>query len=109
SRTGCPTSRIDKPQIKGGISRIRRKDAPRIEDPRGLKIAWEKPDAGLLDDPRFAVRDRAIEACADTAALRGPSERARLNAVGPLARRGVPSREALEDKSAGVRLAAARV
>jgi putative membrane-bound dehydrogenase-like protein len=108
-RIGCPTSRIDKPKIKGGIYRVRRKDAPRIEDPRGLKIAWDKPSAELLDDPRFAVRDRAIEVCADPAALRSPSARARLNAVWALARRGVPSREALEDPSASVRLAAARV
>ena len=108
-RIGCPTSRIDKPQIKGGIYRVRRRDAPRVEDPRGLKIAWDKPDARLLDDPRFAVRDRAIDVCADPAALRSPSARARLNAVWALARRGVPAREGLEDKSPSVRLAAARV
>ena len=108
-RIGCPTSRIDKPQIKGGIYRVRRKDAPRIDDPRGLKIAWDKPTADLLDDPRFAVRDRAIEAIADPRALHGPSARLRQNAVWALARRGVPSREALEDSAAGVRLAAARV
>jgi putative membrane-bound dehydrogenase-like protein len=108
-RIGCPTSRIDKPQIKGGIYRIRRKDAPRVEDPRGLKLAWDKPSPELLDDPRFAVRDRAIEASADPRALKSPSVRLRQNAVWALARRGVPSREALEDPAAGVRLAAARV
>ena len=108
-RIGCPTSRIDKPQIKGGIYRIRRKDAPRIEDPRGLKLAWDKPYPELLDDPRFAVRDRAIEVYADPRALRNPSVRLRQNAVWALARRGVPSREALEDKAPEVRLAAARV
>ena len=72
-RIGCPTSRIDKPQIKGGIYRVRRTGAPKVEDPRGLKIAWDKAGAELLDDPRFAVRDRAIETCADPAALRAPS------------------------------------
>ena len=47
----------------------------RIEDPRGLKIAWDKPTTELLDDARFAVRDRAIEACSEPSALRSPSAR----------------------------------
>jgi putative heme-binding domain-containing protein len=106
-RIGCPTSRIDKPTIKGGIYRVRRKDAPKIEDPRGLKIAWDKPSAELLDDSRFAVRDRAIEACAEPSALNSPSIRTRRNAVWALARRGVPTRGAIEDRDAGVRIAAA--
>src|SRR5205823_11089600 len=106
-RIGCPTSRIDKPQIKGGIYRVRRKDAPRIEDPRGLKLAWEKPDAALLDDARFAVRDRAVDLCAEPSALRGSSARLRRNAVWALSRRGVPTRDAMDDADPGVRLAAA--
>lgn len=108
-RIGCPTSRIDKPQIKGGLYRVRRKDAAKVEDPRGLKIAWDKPGAGLLDDPRFAVRDRAIEGFADPAALRDPSPRVRRNAVWALSRRGVPTRSALEDADPGVRQAALHV
>jgi putative heme-binding domain-containing protein len=106
-RIGCPTSRIDKPQIKGGLYRVRRKDAMKVEDPRGLKIAWEKPTPELLDDPRFAVRDRAVDVVAEPSALRSPSARVRLNAVWGLSRRGVPTREAMEDADAGVRLAAA--
>src|SRR2546425_3666677 len=39
---GCPISRISKPEIKGGVYRIRKIGAPRIEDPR-------------------VVRDRALE------------------------------------------------
>jgi len=108
-RIGCPTSRIDKPQIKGGIYRVRKKDAPNIDDPRGLKIAWDRPSTDLLDDPRFAVRDRAIETGADPAALRSASSRTRLNGVWALARRGVPVRSALGDKDASVRQAAAHV
>ena len=108
-RIGCPTSRIDKPQIKGGIYRVRRKDAPKINDPRGLQVAWDKAGPELLDDPRFAVRDRAIEACADPTALKRGTARARLNAVWALARRGVPVRDSLEDTDPGVRVAAARV
>jgi putative heme-binding domain-containing protein len=103
-RIGCPTSRIDKPQIKGGLYRIRKKDAPKVEDPRGLKLeTWN------LDDPRFAVRDRAIETCADPAALRAASAQTRLNGIWALSRRGVPVRDALADKDASVRLAAAHV
>src|SRR5262249_13847067 len=67
-RIGCPTSQIAKPEIKGAIYRVRRKDAPRPADPRGLAIKWDRLPAhelaGLLDDERFAVRDRAIEALA---------------------------------------------
>lgn len=70
-RIGCPTSRIAKPEIKGGIYRIRKKNAPRIQDPRGLKIAWKKITVEelyrLVGDPRFVVRDQAI----DELALRG--------------------------------------
>jgi putative heme-binding domain-containing protein len=108
-RIGCPTSRIDKPQIKGAIYRVRRKDAPKLEDPRGLKLDWSRPAAALLDDPRFAVRDRALDDCAEPSALRDPSPRVRRNGVWALARRGVPTREALDDKDASVRLAAAHM
>jgi len=61
----CPTSALHKPDVLGAIYRISRKGAPKIEDPRGLKIAWSKiaPHelAGLLDDHRPAVCRRAIE------------------------------------------------
>src|SRR5436190_8477429 len=108
-RIGCPTSRIDKPQIKGGLYRVRRKDAAKVEDPRGLKIDWNRPGAELLDDARVAVRDHVIEVCAEPAALRDPSPRVRRNSVWALSRRGVPTREALGDPDASVRLAAAHV
>ena len=59
----CPTSQLHKPDVLGAIYRVRRKDAPRPEDPRGLRLAWSKLTAGelavLLDDPRPAVRRRA--------------------------------------------------
>ncbi|WP_422925665.1 PVC-type heme-binding CxxCH protein [Singulisphaera sp. PoT] len=61
----CPTSQLSKPDVLGGIYRVRRKDAPAVSDPRGLKIAWDSSSAGdlakLLADPRPAVRKRAIE------------------------------------------------
>ncbi len=104
-RIGCPTSRIDKPQVKGAVYRVRRKDAPRVEDPRGLAIKGALT-AAHLDDPRPAVRDRAIEEVTD-APLEGATPRARRNAVWSRHRHGLPTRAALSDKDAGVRLAAA--
>jgi putative membrane-bound dehydrogenase-like protein len=82
----CPTSQLCKPDILGGIYRIRRKGAPKIDDPRGLKLGWKTasiesiakrasssqpvldPEADSLEslakrlgDPRPVVRHRAIE------------------------------------------------
>jgi putative membrane-bound dehydrogenase-like protein len=61
----CPTSHFHKPDILGAIYRIRRKDAPHIDDPRGLAPAAMKRTladlAKLLDDPRPAVRRRALQ------------------------------------------------
>lgn len=123
-RIGCPTSKIAQPDIKGGIYRIRRHDALRVEDPRGLRLAWEKLGAkqlaNLLDDSRFVVRDRAI----DTLALRtepllvlrqfmreSQSSRGRRNAIWALTRRGDEEGQALvrtmlADKDQSVRLTA---
>ncbi len=64
----CPTSQLSKPDVLGGIYRVRRKGATPIVDPRGLKLAWTSlsiPElAEKLDDPRVAVRQRAIETLA---------------------------------------------
>lgn len=56
---GCPTSAIERPEIKGAIYRIRKKDSKPVEDPRGEKLDWNNPSTDWLNDPRFAVRDRA--------------------------------------------------
>src|SRR5256886_15981400 len=60
----CPTSQLAKPDVLGAIYRIRKRGAPRIEDPRGLKLAWQKFSpaelAKLLDDDRPAVFKRAV-------------------------------------------------
>jgi putative membrane-bound dehydrogenase-like protein len=121
----CPSSHVGKVPVKGGIYRIRRKNAPPVEDPRGLALAWDKLGpkelVRLLDDDRFAVGDRAVERLGKLggearAALRetverDASPRARINAVwvltrddGKEARAAV--RLALDDKDAGVRQAA---
>jgi len=64
----CPTSQFTRPEALGAIYRIRKKDAPRIDDPRGLKLPWGqlsiKDLAVLLDDSRPVVRERAIQALA---------------------------------------------
>ena len=69
----CPTSQLHKPDVLGAIYRIRRKGAPRPQDPRGLKLAWAKMTAAelarLLDEARPAVRRRAIQGLAG----RGPA------------------------------------
>jgi putative membrane-bound dehydrogenase-like protein len=60
----CPTSQLAKPDVLGGIYRVRSKNASRIEDPRGLKIKWSTASATelakLLDDPRPCVVKRAM-------------------------------------------------
>lgn len=65
-RQGCPNSQIAKPEILGGIYRIRKTDAKKVEDPRGNKIDWDLLTSvrliALLGDDRPAVRDRAIAA-----------------------------------------------
>jgi putative membrane-bound dehydrogenase-like protein len=60
----CPTSQLPKPDVLGAIYRIRRNGAPKVNDPRGLKLAWDKmkPEelGKLLSDSRPAVRHRAM-------------------------------------------------
>jgi putative membrane-bound dehydrogenase-like protein len=71
----CPTSQLHKPDILGGIYRVRLRAAPKVDDPRGGKLwaqaqGWSSP-AGLaslirlLGDARPAVQRRAIEALAE--------------------------------------------
>src|SRR5262249_11334899 len=65
----CPTSQLHKPDVLGAIYRVRRQGAPRLNDPRGRQLAWSKMPATelarLLDDPRPAVRQRAVQVLAD--------------------------------------------
>jgi len=52
----CPTSQLAKPDVLGGIYRIRKTGAPKIADARGLNLPWPTLApaqlAGLLGDPR---------------------------------------------------------
>ena len=62
----CPTSQLVKSDVLGAIYRVRRTGAKPVEDPRGLKLSWPNLKAedltNFLDDPRPAVRRRAIRA-----------------------------------------------
>ncbi len=123
-RIGCPTSQIAKPNILGAIYRIRRDDAHRPTDPRGLKIDWrDAPHQTLVDllsDTRPAVREKAVDVLAqrgDAAldalekALLDRRTEARRNAVWVLARNGSDEarsllRVMLTDRDPSVRQAA---
>jgi len=63
-RIGCPVSQVAKPEVRGAIYRIRRRADKGVDDPRGLKLNWERSTADhlieLLADHRFAVRERAV-------------------------------------------------
>lgn len=123
-RRGCPTSQIAKPNILGAIYRIRRTGDRSAKDPRGYEINWKATPTQLtqlLDNERFAVRDRAIRELAiqGSSAVKplvevtsSSSVRARRNAVWALSRIDSSDatqaiRERLEDESASVRQAAA--
>lgn len=64
-RIGCPTSQVAKSHILGGIYRVRKTDAKKVEDPRGLSIKWrDKLDSDLikmLGDERPVVRTRTLK------------------------------------------------
>ncbi len=80
----CPTSQLAKPDVLGGIYRVRRTGAPRMNDPRGLQIAWNSLDgaglARLLSDPRIEVRERAMFRLGQAGAQAVPSLSALLKA-----------------------------
>lgn len=64
---GCPTSQMSKPDVLGGIYRIRREGMTPMFDPRGLHTDWAKrSDRQLLrdlKDTRFAVQEKVIQEC----------------------------------------------
>jgi putative membrane-bound dehydrogenase-like protein len=125
---GCPLSQVSKPQLKGAIYRIRRKDATPVEDPYGNAIDWAGLSAeemsNYLADERPFVADRAVTKLVEAgpkalAVLRqvlesAPSTDARNKAVFALYRIGTPEAfsamlTGLNDREVQVRIAAARV
>lgn len=117
----CPTSQLAKPDVLGGIYRVRKTGAPRIADARGLKLPWATMAVGewakLLGDERPAVQQRAMHllgqrgadavAAVREIAARDASAMARRNAVWALARIDTGAsraavRAALDDNDAAV-------
>ena len=96
-RIGCPTSQVAKPEVKGAIYRVRRTGAVPPADPYGRELAWDRLApaelARLLDDPRFAVRDRAVDLLARQVqqALPALARGASRTATGPSALGAMPS------------------
>jgi len=96
----CPTSQLAKPDVLGGIYRVRRVGAAKVQDPRGRALAWKTMAparlTALLKDERTAVQNRAIRELASRgnnaiSALgdvltTSPSTEARRNAVWALTR-----------------------
>lgn len=78
----CPTGRIRNNPAPGGIYRVRSHAPARMEDPRGLKLAWTNRLASelvqRLADPRPAVRDRATRGLVHLGAAALPSLRRTL-------------------------------
>ncbi len=126
---GCPLSVVAKKDVKAGIYRIRKSDAKAISDPWGKKLDFSKFTAdqavGYVTDSRLAVRNQAIEHLVSTGEpameavkkglLSSDNELARTAGVFILYRMNIPEKSAealrvtLNDKSALVRTASARV
>ncbi len=69
---GCPLSQVSKPELKGSIYRVRKKDATKSKDPFGNAINWISLDIATvvkyLEDPRPFVADKTVNNLVD----RGP-------------------------------------
>ena len=117
----CPTSQLSKPDVLGGIYRVRKAGAPKIADARGLTLPWATMGAvdlaALLADGRPDVQQRAVQTLGQrgSAAVpavaeflrRAPAAEARRNAVWTLARIDTAEsraavRAALDDTHASV-------
>ncbi|RRA98033.1 PVC-type heme-binding CxxCH protein [Larkinella rosea] len=124
---GCPLSRVAKPEVAGGIYRIRKTGAAKLNDAWGKKLALAKeaPQRLLkyLTDPRPAVREQATEelirrgnAAVNPLLNAFPvlkDEDMRASAVFALSRINTPAawngvRQSLNDQSPVVRTAAVR-
>ena len=95
----CPTSKVAKPHVLGGIYRIRKTGTESTPDPRGLELDWENPQVSWLSDDRPAVVRRAISELAKPAHLVSlQSAEATLPALWSLHRiRGESVRAAVRD------------
>jgi len=104
----CPTASSAKSPSKGGIYRIRKKDAPIIDDPWGRKLDWNDPQKHL-GDARWAVREKAIRLLGKNGGARiEGSPIAKRSAIWALTRANGDVSTALRDDDASVRQAAAK-
>ncbi|MBM4072820.1 MAG: c-type cytochrome [Planctomycetes bacterium] len=123
----CPTAQLHKPDVLGAIYSVRKKGAKSPDDPRGQKLDWAKMTAvqmaDLLDDPRPAVKKRAIEALArdydakthqvlkNLVFRNSSSDEKRRNAVWAATRSTWPearevARQAMQERGASIKQAA---
>ncbi|WP_414661205.1 PVC-type heme-binding CxxCH protein [Horticoccus sp. 23ND18S-11] len=106
-RIGCPASMIEKPDLRGAIYRVRKKDAPRLADPYGREIAWDQltPAAtqALTNDARWKVSTRAAALVAKAAPAVGANAALLGASTPPPARR-----RALETIAAAKRIDASQ-
>ncbi len=112
---GCPISRLSKPQIRGGIYRVRRRDSSRgpLAPPpsRALAVFTLPPDQvrAALSDPDFEVRIAAARVAGmnhDRAALPRLLEMVRKDDL-PVRRQAATAVGQIGDRSAVPALAAA--
>lgn len=126
--SGCPLSRTAKPEVSGGIYRIRKKSNNSEKDPFGNNITWESLSVTelvkLLEDPRWKVAEKAGEYLLKQPLIAiphlvnilesNPDEAIRTKAVFLLFRTQNPRAwnqvvKGLKDKSDQVKIATARV
>jgi putative membrane-bound dehydrogenase-like protein len=73
-RNGCPTSVVAKPEIYGGVYRVRKTDGVKVDDPRGDDLALVEATAeglaSFLNDARPAVREQALDRLARESAAK---------------------------------------
>lgn len=124
---GCPLSRVAKLDVPGGIYRIRKTGAAKVNDPWGTKLNLKSMAVPALvtatKDSRIAVRDHAIELLISkgeaavlpikSSLLKSTSEEIRAAGIFALSRIATPNamigvRSGLIDPSAVVRTSAAR-
>ena len=124
---GCPLSRVAKLDVPGGIYRIRKTGAAKVNDPWGTKLNLKSMAVPALvaatKDPRMAVRDHAIELLISkgeaavlpikSSLLKSASEEMRAAGIFALSRIATPNamigvRSGLIDPSGLVKTSAAR-
>ncbi|WP_164101685.1 PVC-type heme-binding CxxCH protein [Candidatus Laterigemmans baculatus] len=87
---GCPTSQFSKPDVLGGIYRVRREGAAAVNYPWGSEIEWAQlsPEQCLerTGDPRFRVRERATAELAGRGAAALPALQTAIESGSPQTR-----------------------